>query len=250
MNNASAFSEPRFLDFSRRSAKPERMDDLSSSEVRLRATLRQFTLINHLFSGTRAQFCRFLFPDILASGLRRVTILDVGAGGGDFARWCASFLKRHNVVPKIICLDYDSRVIDHLRDSCAAFPEIEVVHASLFQMDAVPGSVDYVVSTHVFHHFEDARIPQALKLLYAKARRGILVIDLERNPWAYFAFLLFSACFFHGGFTRYDGLISIRKGFTEEDVRGYSDAAGLNGLIKVRRAAIWHIVFFGIKPKS
>jgi 2-polyprenyl-3-methyl-5-hydroxy-6-metoxy-1,4-benzoquinol methylase len=240
----------RFFHFLRRSTGREIMDDPASSEARLRATLRQFSLINRCFSRTHAHFRRFILSNILKNNLRQVTILDVGAGGGDFARWCVSFLKRRGVVPRVICLDNDERVINYLRGSCAAFPEIEIVHASLFQLEKVRGPIDYVVSTHVLHHLEDAQIPGVLAHGYAVASRGMLIVDLERSTLAYFMFSVFSAVFFHGGFTRLDGLISIKKGFTSEDVRGYIDTAELSGLLDVRASAVWHIVIFGTKRHS
>ena len=236
-----------YLDFSHRSDELEIMDDPASAEDSLRTTLRQFSFINRFFSRTRTLFCRYIFPDILKTGLRQVTILDVGAGGGDFARWCVSFLKRRGIVPRVICLDSDARAIDYLRDACATFPEIKIDHASFFDLDKPDDSIDYVLSTHVLHHVSDAQIPGFLRLAYSIARRGVLIVDLERRLAAYRAFSVFSALFFRKGFTRYDGLLSIRKGFSSEDVRGYIDAAGLNGHVKVRTSALWHLVIWGTK---
>jgi 2-polyprenyl-3-methyl-5-hydroxy-6-metoxy-1,4-benzoquinol methylase len=234
-------------DFSRRSHEPEIMDDPASPEDDLRITLRQFSFINRFFSRTHALFCRYIFPDIVKTGARQVTIMDIGAGGGDFARWCILFLRRRGIVSRIICLDSDPRAVSYLREACAAFPEIKIECASFLEVDKPACSIDYVLSTHVLHHVSDAQIPRFLGLVYKIARRGIMIVDLERSLAAYCAFSAFSAIVFPKGFTRYDGLLSIRKGFTSEDVRGYIDAARLNGHVKVRASALWHLVIWGTK---
>jgi 2-polyprenyl-3-methyl-5-hydroxy-6-metoxy-1,4-benzoquinol methylase len=236
---------PGFLDFSHRGDRHEIMDDPASSEASLRTTLRQFRFISRYLSRTPSLFCRYFLPDMVKAGLRRVTILDIGAGGGHFARWCVSYLKRRGITPKVICLDSDARVIKYLQTTCAAFPEIEIEHASLFELNRGNDSVDYVVSTHVLHHISDAQIPKFLDIAYSLAHRGMLIVDLERNPAAYLAFFVFSALFLHGGFIRPDGLLSIKRGFTPEYIRGYIDAAGLNGCLEIGKAAFWHIFIRG-----
>ncbi|HEX7511242.1 MAG TPA: hypothetical protein VF335_08080, partial [Chitinivibrionales bacterium] len=123
------FSMVQFPNLSRRCAQPELMDDAQSDCNALYRTLGQFASINRFISRTPGLFKRMLFRDIQKRGLSRVTILDIGAGGGDFARWCVWFLRRRMSV-RVICVDNDKRVIDYLRRTCAGFPEIEIIHAS------------------------------------------------------------------------------------------------------------------------
>jgi 2-polyprenyl-3-methyl-5-hydroxy-6-metoxy-1,4-benzoquinol methylase len=224
------------------------MDDEAADEAMLRSTLRRFAITNRLFSPTRSLFRRTILQDIKKAGLHRVTIMDVGAGGGDFARWCVTFLKKRGIVPGVLCIDGDKRVVNYIRDACARYPEIRIEHASLFDLDMAAQSVDYVFSGHVLHHHSDARIPKFLGIAWAAARRGMLIVDLKRNRRAFLAFYAFSAIFLRAGMNRSDGLLSIRKGFTLEDVRGYIDAAGLAGLVEVRESAFWHLAIWGMKP--
>jgi 2-polyprenyl-3-methyl-5-hydroxy-6-metoxy-1,4-benzoquinol methylase len=238
---------PGFLDFSHRSDAQEIMDDPASSETSLRTTLRQFWFISRYLSRGPSLFCRFLLPDIIKAGLRRVTILDIGAGGGHFARWCVSYLKRRGIVPRIICLDNDIRVVKYLQTTCAALPEIEIKHASVFDLKGDDDSIDYVVSTHVLHHISDAQIPCFLDIAYGMAHRGMLIVDMERNQAAYLMFSVFSGLFFHGGFIRQDGLLSIKRALTRKEILGFVNAAGLDGSVEVGTAAFWHIFIKGMK---
>jgi 2-polyprenyl-3-methyl-5-hydroxy-6-metoxy-1,4-benzoquinol methylase len=233
-------------DFSRRISTPELMDDSLSSEAELYATLGHFSFINRFFSGTAALFKRFIARDIERRGLTAVTIMDVGAGGGDFARWCSKFLARRGIAARLICLDCDERVIAYLRVSCAAYPAIKIVHGSLPGAIADCDPVDYCVTNNVMHHTSDDAIPDFMASMRGLARFGFLINDIRRSPLAYLGFKFFAGAFMRQGFTLRDGLTSIRKGFTASELRRFADKAGLGSAIKIGRAAIGNIYIVGV----
>jgi 2-polyprenyl-3-methyl-5-hydroxy-6-metoxy-1,4-benzoquinol methylase len=234
-------------DFSSRISAPERMDDHSSSESDLYETLKHFSLINRLFSRTPALFRRIIFKDIKRRELKSVTIMDVGAGGGDFARWCVAFLKRSGLTCRVICVDNDPRAISYLRKTCAPYPQIQIIRGSAYEIDAVNGTIDYIVSSNMMHHFSDERVPGLIAGLFRKAQKGLLINDLERVRLAYFGFWLFAGIFMRTGFTLGDGLLSIRKGFTREELRGHIEKAGLAGRLRIGRAVVGKIYIVGTK---
>jgi 2-polyprenyl-3-methyl-5-hydroxy-6-metoxy-1,4-benzoquinol methylase len=234
-------------DFSRRATAPEIMDDGSSSERDLYLTLGHFASINRLFSRSAALFCRFIVRDIHRRGLTGVTIMDVGAGGGDFARWCSKFLTGRSVHSSIICLDHDPRVVSYLRQSCRSYPNIEIVHGSVFDPASPPGAVDYCVSNNVMHHMSDDRVPDFIASMRRRARFGFLINDIARSFPAYVGFKVFAGIFMRGGFTMRDGLTSIRKGFTRAELERHVGNTGLALPIKIGRAAIGNIYIVGIE---
>jgi len=237
----------RIPDLTRRSAQSELMDDASSDIGALYRTLRHFAVINRFFSRTHVLFKRELFRDMKKRGLNRVTIADIGAGGGDFARWCVWFLRRRRVGARVLCIDNDPRVIGYLHRTCAAFPEIEIVHASALRLDTLTQRADYIVSTHVLHHFADEQIPAVIAGAFTAARYGMLFNDLVRHPMWYVFFSIVAGLFFHRSFTFKDGLTSIRKGFTRAEVSDYIERSGLTGRVRVGRSALGHFCLHAIK---
>jgi 2-polyprenyl-3-methyl-5-hydroxy-6-metoxy-1,4-benzoquinol methylase len=234
-------------DMSRRSIQREMMDDHSTDEGMLYRTLGQFAFINRCISRTHVLFRRVFYSDMKKRGLSRVTVMDIGAGGGHFARWCVGFLKRRGIAPRLICIDNDQRVIGYLRHACEDFPEIEIVNASALKPVAAAGRADYVVATHLLHHFNDESIPEVITGAFEAARYGLLINDLVRHPLAYMGFSLLAGVFFRRGFTLSDGLLSIKKGFTSEEVRRYILRAGLAGRVAVGRSALGHVYLHAVK---
>jgi 2-polyprenyl-3-methyl-5-hydroxy-6-metoxy-1,4-benzoquinol methylase len=240
---------PLLPDFNRRYFAPELMDDPNGSETALFSALRQFSVVNRLFSRTRAAFRRHIFPDIRARGLREVTVLDGGAGGGDFILWCSRFLQRSGISARIIGLDIDPRVVRFLRSRCGETPGIEIIEGSVLDIAAVPGPIDYVFSNHLLHHFEDQQIPPLLAEVFATARCGVLINDLARGPGAYLGFMCFAGIFMPGGFTLQDGLLSIRKGFTKAELRKYARAAGLGAKTRILSSGPGHLLLVALQDR-
>jgi hypothetical protein len=89
-----------------------------------------------------------------------------------------------------------------------------------------------VVTASLFlHHFGDEALPGLLRGLFALARRALVVNDLRR---AWVPYLFGRALFrplFRSRVSVEDGLISIRRGFTEEELRAAFAAAGLRARV-------------------
>jgi hypothetical protein len=59
------------------------------------------------------------------------------------------------------------------------------------------------------------------------ARRGIVVIDLHRDPVAYVGYKIFCFVFRISELVRHDGSLSIKKGFRTEELWGLATSAQL-----------------------
>ena len=75
------------LDFSRRANLVERMDPPDGPVAALEATLRRFELTNRLLTRYRYLLQRYILDDMRRDPLREYRLTDLGAGGGDIARW-------------------------------------------------------------------------------------------------------------------------------------------------------------------
>ena len=83
--------ERLFPNLRERYGGPELMDLPDVSEKKLINTLRQFSLLNILFTRSRRLIEKYILADMRQSPGKTYDFLDLGAGGCDISIW---FLKR------------------------------------------------------------------------------------------------------------------------------------------------------------
>lgn len=208
-----------FPDLSKRSDQKEIMDFSDVDEKKVYRTLVQFRIINLLLSRSRKLMKEILIPHMLEAGGKKLTFLDVGAGGGDIALWFANLCHCRGIEIKIICLDSDPKVVEFARKMCHGRENISVRQGSAHDIEAVDEGIDYIFANHFLHHLNSQEIPQFLEKVYRTARRGFLINDLLRSRPAYMGFTLLAGIFFHKSYHFHDGRISIRKGFRFHELK-------------------------------
>jgi len=206
------------LTFPRRESKPELMDDPACDEKMLIRTVRQFRLINLLFSASRRLIKKELVSRMKPGSTEPCTFLDIGAGGCDTALWLADYCKKKSIPIRITCLDNDSRIARYARSLIKKRENIELLQASVFDIRTIP-DFDFIFSNHFLHHFSDSQIPGILDLVEEKTGIAFLMNDLCRSRLSYLGYEVFALLFLHRSFARYDGKLSIRRGFTIPDLR-------------------------------
>ncbi len=206
-------------DLSARSADPELMDDLHSDPVKLNRTLKQFAVMNAFLTRSRSLTTKVLIPHIAARGNRPVKLVDLGGGGGDYARWVTAYGKRKGLDITCVSMDNDPRVVAFARHACRQSPGVIVVRGSEKDLRTTHGPVNYVFANHLLHHLDDTALVQTLRAVYDSATDGFLLNDLRRSALPYVGYTVFAGLFFRRSFAFYDGRLSIQKGFTPRELR-------------------------------
>lgn len=197
---------------------PEMMDLPEASEKKLLNTLRQFYLLNILFTRSRRLIEKYILADMLRSPGATYEFLDLGAGGCDIAIW---FLKRCRLLGltvRITCLDYDSRIVKYAREKCQDYPEIKVIEAAVQDLEKLP-PYDYVFANHLLHHLPPEQWRTLIDALARQTRKVFLLNDVRRSRFAYTGYALFAGLFMYNSFAFIDGLLSIRKGISAHEMR-------------------------------
>src|SRR5205814_10661586 len=109
----------------------------------------------------------------------------------------------------------------------SAFPEIASVQGDGFRLPFPDRSFDFVIQSLTLHHFDDAGAIDIVREMARVAARGIFVIDLNRNPVAYFFYTTIGRLFLHNRLIREDGALSILKSFKPEEMKEIAQHAGL-----------------------
>lgn len=184
--------------------------------------LRDLHRINRWLGGhhaTRQAFRRLRPP-------AHFTVLDVGAASSGIN------LALHGAWPgaEIISLDI---LQDHLEFSAGAR-----VVADAFRLPFRLRSVDYVYSSLFLHHFSDQEIVRLLTGFAHVARRGVVMVDLERNILARQFLPATRWLFGWHPITVHDAKLSVNAGFAPAELHDYATRAGLAGA-QVSRHAPW-----------
>lgn len=119
-----------------------------------------------------------------AAGESRVTVLDVGCGTGNYlTRQIAAFPGK-NV--RWLGLDPSPGMLSYAREKA---PSAELAEGRAESLPFEDGSVDYVVSTFAFHHFEDK--PKALDELCRVLAPGGMLRFVNIDPFRMGAFWVY-----------------------------------------------------------
>jgi ubiquinone/menaquinone biosynthesis C-methylase UbiE len=171
-----------------------------------------------------------LLQEIANRGLRSFSVLDVGAGSGELLRVAARWARETNRGASLVGLELNERSARAVMDESVEFPEISSVQASGIELPFPDHSVDYVISSLTLHHFDDDGAVGILREMGRVARRGIFVIDLHRNPTAYFFYTTLGRLILHNRLIREDGALSILKSFKPHELEELGRQAGLRNV--------------------
>jgi SAM-dependent methyltransferase len=213
---ARRLTPPRLRSLTARDpAAVEEMDRPDCDPEKLRRTYAQFWLINSVVSGWRRNYVRYLRPQF--SSDRTNTLLDIGSGGGDVPRMLARWARRDGLRLDITGIDPDARA-HQFASSRPALPGLTFRRAFSSELVEEGRSYDVVISNHVLHHLTGEQFSALLADSEALGSRLSLHCDIERSRWGYALFSAGTLPFFPGSFIRQDGLTSIRRSYTAEEL--------------------------------
>ena len=116
--------------------------------------------------------------------------------------------------------------LDRLESHLEKAPTPKVA-ADAFALPFVPKSFDFVFCSLFLHHFTNDQIINLFHEFAKPARRAVLVIDLERNPIAYYFIPWTRWLFGWDPVTVNDAAISVEAAFHPRELESLARAAGL-----------------------
>jgi 2-polyprenyl-3-methyl-5-hydroxy-6-metoxy-1,4-benzoquinol methylase len=190
----------------------EMMDDPGQSEADFSAALDGLETLNRI-TFAYPPLTGFLDRLVAEDRLTSLTVLDVGAGGGDALRAVARWGAKRGIALDLWGLDRSPWAERHAR---ARGTPGGWITADLF--DLPPGRRFDVVFCSLFaHHLEDATMLRFLRWLPSHAARRWVILDLHRHwlPWA--AVWAGTRLMRMHPMVIHDGPISINRAFTHAD---------------------------------
>ena len=215
-----------FEKFRRRSYELENIDKGTYTPAEYEGCIVELQRVNEWLGDAKA-LRGTLLREIERQGLRTFSILDVGAGSGELLRVAAGWARETERAASLIGLELNERSAQAILEESADFPEISSIRGSGLMLPFPDASVDYVTSSLTLHHFDDEGAVNILREMGRVARRGVFVIDLHRNPMAYFFYTTLGHIILHNRLLREDGALSILKSFTPDELEKLGQQAGL-----------------------
>jgi SAM-dependent methyltransferase len=212
--------------FEIRSNEPERIDTGDYTPEEYETFLREIAFINrHLGDGRALE--KTLLSEIETRDLREFSVIDVGCGSGELLRMIAKFARASSRKASLVGLDLNEISAAITASESRDFAEISSVRGDAFHLPFDDDAFDYAISSLFFHHLTDPQIVEVLREMSRVSRRGVLVIDLHRDPVAYVGYKIFCFVFRISELVRHDGSLSIKKGFRTDDLAALAASAQL-----------------------
>lgn len=202
----------------------ELLDDPAADAAAVALSLHHIARANHWFGGRAA--LRFGLQALLSQVARgaTLTMLDVGTGSGDLPRQAVRWAATRGIRLLPVGLERSRTAARLARDG--GLP------TALGCVAALPvrnRGVDLVLVSQVAHHLAAPAVVRLLRDCDRVARAGVIVSDLVRSPLAAAGFWLGSRLLWFDPATRADGITSIRRGFTCQELRSLLREAGIVG---------------------
>lgn len=205
---------PLFLS-SRDTESVEKMDDPTCDREELENTYRQFQTINALISQWRKIYRKRLRPYLRANAHCR--LLDIGFGGGDIPIKLAQWANNDKLNLSITAIDPDERAYKYVQQ--LTYPEnINFLPYSISELADSERQFDFVISNHLLHHLSPKDLPAILRNTQKLSRHAVIFNDIRRSDIAYAFFNLLAPPIFRSSFITQDGLTSIRRSYTFEEL--------------------------------
>ncbi len=209
------------IDLSRRATDPEQLDEGVPEHAAL-GSLADLRFVNRWLGGRRS-LLRATLPYLDAKHPR---LLDVGCGSADLPG-----LLVERLGSRLLAVGVDLKLL-HVRQ---APPGVRTVVADVQHLPFAPRSFDVVTASLFLHHFDGAQVAQVLAALWGLARRALVVNDLRRARVPYVFGRATFGWLFRSRVSVEDGLLSIRRAFTRDELHAAFRDAGIPSVRLARR---------------
>lgn len=202
-----------FDKFRQRNTALERLDTGDYTPDEYERWRREMRFIHSVWGEERA-LARTLIREILVTGDRPVSILDVGAGSGGILKMIRRMLPDRALF--LTAAEMSDEALQTIRGESRA-TRIHAVKCDGSRLPFDIASFDHAISTLTLHHLSTDQAVAFVAEMDRVSSGRFYVVDLNRHPLAYYGYKLISPLLFQK-FTREDGALSILRSFTAREL--------------------------------
>lgn len=236
---------PACWNFKQRLNEPEIMDSCSVPEQEMREGLEFLRKTNLYFGGNKIILRHLNQFSKSWNKNESIRILDVGCGLADIPLAILDWANRQGHKIQITGIDLIPQITQMAKDHTSKNPNIEIKTGDIFSENFETNSYDYVTASLFLHHLDDSQLNLALKKFNQIAARGIILGDLCRSFWSYWAVSLTSNLL-GNEMVKHDGPLSVRRAFTILELKNLAENNKLSYL-KARSELFFRLSLAGEK---
>jgi SAM-dependent methyltransferase len=227
------------MDFSKRSYQKELLDGNDIPFEDIERNMRELDFINTWLGGHAISVNGL---KQLIKGRKRVTICEIGCGGGDNLRVLSRYCRRRHIEVRVIGIDSNAFCIKVAREKWKE-GNAQWVHSDYRSVLFGENRPDIIFSSLFCHHFTDEELVFMLSWMGSGAKVGWYINDLQRHPVAYYAIRWLTGWLSGSYLVKNDAPLSVLRGFTRREWEGLLRKAGVTPWsIRWKWAFRWLIV--------
>jgi ubiquinone/menaquinone biosynthesis C-methylase UbiE len=211
--------------------QPELMDLPNQDENALRNDLQHLARLNRTFGGKKAVETVF---HKLADTSRSLLLIDLASGYGDHGRNLLRHAEasRHDVT--IVAVDFQFQTLQIARAATPADKKMFFVQADARQLPFRNKAADLAFCSLALHHFAEKDALTVLQEMARVGKFGTACVDLVRSRLAAFCIWLLTAFIIRDPMVRHDARLSVRRAFTDEEMKSLAHRAGWPNLKQIK----------------
>ncbi|MBS1647789.1 MAG: methyltransferase domain-containing protein [Bacteroidetes bacterium] len=216
-----------------RSIQKELLDADDIPEADLYQNLKELNTINKLLGGYGITFSAL---NKVCKKNQSYTLVDIGCGGGHTLKQIDNWAKKNNqkvtlygIDIKSVCIQYAKKnapqlgfICDDYKNTFLHLPQANIIHACLF-----------------CHHLQEDELIKLIQFCL-RNKATLIINDLERNPFAYYAIKILARLFSKSYLVKNDAPLSVARGFKTHEWHLILEKAGAKQYSVTKKWAFRH----------
>lgn len=229
------------INLQHRSYKKELLDNDDIPFADIKQNMQELNIINTKLGGHTITInaVKKLSADITEG--KKITICEIGCGGGDNLKAIDSFCKKNNIAATFIGIDIKTECIAFARQQ---YPQLDATWIiNDYRLADIKGAKPDIIFTSLFcHHFSEAEIVYMLHWMKANAVIGFFINDLQRHTLAYYSIKWITSVFSKSYLVKNDAPLSVARGFKKTEWKDIFKTAGIKNYTIAWKWAFRHLI--------
>ena len=214
------------INLSARSYQKELLDNNAITFADIKQNMKELNNINTFLgghaitiTGLKAILDKFTLNN-------KVTICEIGCGGGDNLKAIADWCLEKNMDARFIGIDVKEECIAFAKQQYPTLNSIWITsdYKKVILKNAQP---DIIFSSLFCHHFTEEELVPMLQWMKLNAARGFFINDLQRHRLAYYSIKVITRLFSRSYLVKHDAPLSVARGLIKKEWQKIISSAGI-----------------------
>jgi len=212
------------IDYSHRSYRKELLDSRLIPFKDIAENMKELEFINAHLGG---HFITIKGFEKLARGRNKISVCEIGCGGGDNLNAIARFCEKNNIEAQFTGIDINAECIVFAKQT-SRIRNAQFIVSDYRQLKFEKNKPDIIFSSLFCHHFTDDEIVEMLQWMKYHATSGFFINDLHRHPVAYNFIKYATKIFSKSYLVKNDAPLSVLRGFKKNEWQNIFKKAGIS----------------------